>query len=258
MAWTTLATIPPLPPDQAHVWRVHLDQPDSQLARLRATLAPDEVARAERFAFPKDRRRYIVGRGALRVILAAYLDTTPADIPIRATPQGKPYLASPSPDLRFNLSHSGQLALIAAARGREVGVDIEQVDAEGDLEKLLALARRFFSPSEFTALESLPAGAQIGAFYACWTRKEAYLKARGGGLSLPLDGFDVSLRPGEPAALLATRDDPALAAHWSLHALDPGPGYAAALAVEEPGCVIKYWDWPGIDRRADRSGSEKT
>jgi 4'-phosphopantetheinyl transferase len=235
-----------LPPDQAHVWRVRLDQPDSQVDRLRATLAPDELARADRFAFPQNRRQYTVGRGALRAILAAYLDTTPTAVPIRYTPQGKPYLASSASDLRFNLSHSGELALIAVTRGREVGVDVEQVDARGDLEKRLALARRFFSLAEVAALESLPAASQTGAFYACWTRKEAYLKARGGGLLLPLDSFDVSLRPGEPPALLATRDDPAQAARWSLLALDPGPGYAAALAVEGAGFALQCWDWPGI------------
>jgi 4'-phosphopantetheinyl transferase len=236
-----------LPPDQAHVWRVRLDRPDSEVERLRATLTPDELARADRFAFPKDRRHYVVARGALRAILAAYQDTTPAAISIRTTPQGKPYLSSPPPDVRFNLSHSGQLALIAVTQGREVGVDIEQVDADSGPKKLLALARRFFSPTEVAALDSLPADSQTEAFYACWTRKEAYLKARGGGLSLPLDSFDVSLRPGEPPALLATRDDPAQAARWSLHALDPGPGYAAALAVEGHSVAIQCWEWPGID-----------
>jgi 4'-phosphopantetheinyl transferase len=251
MAWTIPPTSPPLPPDHVHVWRVRLDRPDSEIERLRATLAPDELARADRFSFLRGRSEYVIGRGAVRAILAGYLDTSPADILIRAMPQGKPCLASPSSDLRFNLSHSGQLALVAVARGREVGVDVEEVDADSDLERRLALARRFFSPAEVAALESLPAASQTGAFYACWTRKEAYLKARGGGLSLGLAAFDVSLRPGEPAALLATRDDPAQAARWSLHALDPGPGYAAALAVEGQDCVIKCWDWPGIDLRAD-------
>jgi 4'-phosphopantetheinyl transferase len=247
-AWITpTADSKTLPPDQAHVWRVGLDRPDSEVERLRGTLDPDELARAERFAFPRNRRQYVVGRGALRAILAGYLGVNPADVPIRTTPQGKPYLASSAPDVRFNLSHSGELALIAAALGREVGVDVEAADARGDLKKRLDLAHRFFSPTEVDALDSLPADLQSEAFYACWTRKEAYLKARGGGLLLPLDSFDVSLRPGEPPALLATRDDPAQAARWSLITLDVGPGYAAALAVERRKTAIQCWEWPGIE-----------
>jgi 4'-phosphopantetheinyl transferase len=146
--------------------------------------------------------------------------------------------------LQFNLSHSHQMALLAFTRGRNVGVDIEYMRPDVEFEQL---ARHFFSPTECAVLLDMASVLRKETFYNCWTRKEAYIKARGEGLSIPLDMFDVSLRPGEPAALLQCREDQAEVARWSLHALMPGELYAAALAVEKtrehPGHGILCWDW---------------
>ncbi len=145
------------------------------------------------------------------------------------TTYGKPLLADETgaSGLRFNLTHSHGLALLAVTRGREIGVDVERIRDNLEGEKL---AERFFSPREVAALRSLPPELRREAFFHCWTRKEAYIKAVGKGLSLPLDQFDVTLHPGEPAALLATRHDSEEAQRWSMRSLAPGEGYVGALA----------------------------
>jgi 4'-phosphopantetheinyl transferase len=142
--------------------------------------------------------------------------------------------------LSFNLTHSHQLALYAVTRRREIGVDLEYVRADFADEQI---AERFFSPREVAALRTVPENLLKEAFFHCWTRKEAYVKAKGEGLSIPLDQFDVSLAPGEPALLLSTRDDPQEADRWSLQALFPGSGYVAALAVEGRTWRLKCWQW---------------
>lgn len=156
---------------------------------------------------------------------------------------GKPALAEGSGEdaLRFNVSHSHGLALFALTRDREVGVDLEYVRSDLELEEIAA---RFFSPQEAATLRSLPAEMRTEAFFAGWTRKEAYIKARGEGLSLALDGFSVSLVPGEPAMLLNTRGDPSEAARWTLRELKSGPGYAAALAAKGHGWRLVCRHWP--------------
>jgi 4'-phosphopantetheinyl transferase len=214
-----------------HVWRVVLDQPAIRLQSLWEQLAPEERDRAARFHFPKDRDRFVAARGLLRVILGAYLGVDPAGLRFTKNAYGKPALAEQRgpDDLRFNLSHSHELVLYAITRGREVGIDVEWMRPDLADEEIAA---RFFSPREVAALRALPEPQRLEAFFNCWTRKEAFIKARGEGLSLPLDEFDVSLAPGEPAALLGTCWDPHEAGRWSLRALSPGPGYAAALAVE--------------------------
>ena len=217
--------------DEAHVWRVALDQPPSRVAELRTLLSADERQRAERFAFPHLARRFAVGRGALRTILGRYLGRAPAEIRFRYGPRGKPALVeTPNAPLRFNLSHSHELAVCVVTRGREVGVDVEWVERSSV--ECDRIAAAFFSPAERAALGVLPESARTAAFFDCWTRKEAYLKARGDGLAIPLDAFDVSLAPGAPAALLAGRGPAADVGRWRLQALDAGPGYRAALAVE--------------------------
>jgi 4'-phosphopantetheinyl transferase len=159
-------------------------------------------------------------------------------------PYGKPALVGEEGEkgLRFNVSHSHGLALYAITRGREIGVDLERIRPFPDL---IGLAERFFSPKEVAALRTLPAPMQTEAFLTCWTRKEAYIKAKGEGLSLPLSQFEVSLAPGEPSALLRTQWDALEASRWSLHALTPGPGYVAALAVECNHRRMTCWHWTG-------------
>ncbi len=203
-------------------------------------LSTDERQRAERFHFERDRRRFVVGRGLLRTVLGRYLQVSPDCLQFRYGPQGKPALAGGN-GLHFNVSHSGELALYAVALEREVGVDIERI---ASLKEVDDLAERCFSERENIVLRSLPAERRQQAFYTCWTRKEAYLKATGKGLSLPLDQFDVSVLPEEPAALLNTRPVAEEAARWSLASLEPHPDYMAALAVFGRGWQLQCWNFP--------------
>ncbi|MBD0325490.1 MAG: 4'-phosphopantetheinyl transferase superfamily protein [Pyrinomonadaceae bacterium] len=228
--------------DDVHVWRVLLSGNASQLQSLLHNLAADERERAERFHFQRDRERFIIAHGALRSVLSCYLNQEACQLRFSYSPYGKPALAHGLGDdaLRFNMSHSDQLALIAVTRGREIGVDIERINAAVAHEKI---AERFFSPAEVFKLRSLPVDVQAKAFFNCWTRKEAYIKARGEGLSLPLDQFDVSLVPGEAAALLSTKDDTQEAARWSLHELSPGSDYVAAVAIKGHDWNLKCWQW---------------
>jgi 4'-phosphopantetheinyl transferase len=230
--WQQAAHPPPLTTDDVHVWRIALEVGDPLLSRLRDILSDDEQRRADRFYFEKDRRHFTAARGALRILLAGYLSGRPEVVRFAYNNYGKPRLAETDnqSDLRFNLTHSHGLALLAVTRGREIGVDVERVrDIERDGE---ALAERFFSPRETAVLHSLPPQLRREAFFHCWTRKEAYIKAQGKGLSLPLDQFDVSLHPDEPAVLLATQHNPQEAQRWSLQSLLPDEGYVGALAIE--------------------------
>lgn len=227
---------------EVHVWRAALDADSNYLEALRQTLAQDERDRAGRFHFAKDRDRFIAARGILRSILGRYLRRDPATLRFRYGDYGKPQIENAS-GLRFNLAHSGMLALCAVTWEAEVGVDVEEVRAGVSHEEI---AERFFSPSEVAALRALPSALQQEAFFHCWTRKEAYIKAIGEGLSMPLDRFDVSLAPGEPARLLAARgEDPKEASRWSLCELSPGPGYVGALAVQGHAWQLETWTWPG-------------
>jgi 4'-phosphopantetheinyl transferase len=224
-----------------HIWRAALDPAASCVEQLRRTLSADELHRAARFHFPRDRRRFIVARGVLRNILGRYLGVSPVELGFHYSAYGKPALADMAEEgLRFNLSHAHEMALFAVTCGREIGVDIEYLQREIACEEI---AERFFSAHERASLHAVSAELKHQAFFNCWTRKEAYIKAHGEGLSLPLDQFDVSLGPGEPAALLATRGDPREALRWSLQALTPGPGYVAAVAVEGQGWHLICWQW---------------
>ncbi len=229
---------------EVHVWRAHLDLEPSRIQSLMRTLTADERSRAERFHFRGDGERFIVARGLLRAILGLYLEMDPCQLRFSYSPYGKPSLAGGvegEDALRFNLSHARSLALFAVTRGRELGVDIEYIRTDLADERI---AEQFFSPREVAALRALSAKMRREAFFNCWTRKEAYIKARGEGLSLPLDQFDVSLAPGEPAALLNTLGNPQEARRWSLQKLDPGIGYVAALAVEGDNWPLRCWQWP--------------
>src|SRR5271156_6859731 len=211
--------------DEVHVWRASLDRSPSQVDGLLDTLAPDEQARAGQFYFPIDRDRFIVARGRLRELLGRYLNRPARAVSFQYGTHAKPALAFESESaLRFNISHSQDTAIYAVTRGREIGIDLEFI--RDDVE-IADIARRFFSGHEVAMLQALPVGLQKSAFFLCWTRKEAYIKARGEGLSLPLDQFDVSLIPGEPAALLSTQPDPDEALGWSLRNLTLASGYAA-------------------------------
>jgi len=204
-----------------------LDQPAETTERFQNLLARDELARAAKFRFARDRNRYIVGRGLLRTLLGGYLQRPPRQLRFEYGAFGKPKLEGDGP--QFNLSHSGVLALYAFNADTEIGVDVELDRVDFAQERI---AERFFSQKEVHVLRSLPERLQALAFMTCWTRKEAFIKARGDGLSLPLASFDVSLAPDVPAALLHTAWSPAEPAEWWLSDLsDASRGYVAALAM---------------------------
>jgi 4'-phosphopantetheinyl transferase len=239
-SWSSSPAPFTLSSDEIHIWRVNLNQPAAQVEKFLDTLASDERDRAERFHFVKDRKHFIVARGFLRFILGCYLKTNAGQLRFCYGPYGKPALNGEQrhSEIRFNLSHSHGLALYAVTCGREIGVDIEYVRADFASEQI---ARNFFSPQEVEALCAVPSEARVRAFFNCWTRKEAYIKATGRGLSQSLDSFDVSLAPGEPAALLRNEENPKEAALWSLHELKVENNYAAAIAVEGHGFHIRCW-----------------
>lgn len=203
------------------VYWTDLDEASVDFGRFADMLADDEHGCARQFRFEQDRRRYIVRRGRLRELLSRYLGTSPPQVRLRAGPFGKPGLAEG--DVRFSLSHSHGIALFAIVRGLEVGCDIEHRDRRFAFEQI---AEQFFSPLEARILRLLPAARQAEAFFNCWTRKEAYVKARGLGLSLPLNSFDVSLAPSKAAVLLRGCEG------WSVQAFEPVPFYHAAVVVQ--------------------------
>lgn len=227
-----------------HLWTARLDPPAWQVDELARLLDPDERQRAARFRFDVHRRRFIVGRGFMRRVVGAYLETDPARLVWSYGPKGKPALAEPAAGepLYFNLSNSEELALLGLDREREIGVDVEYLRPLSDME---ALAERFFSSSESETLLALPPAERTAGFFNCWTRKEAYLKAVGDGLSAPLNRFDVTLKPGEEPRMLRLEGSPERAARWSLYHLEPAREYLGAVAIEESGWEISAWRWEG-------------
>ncbi|HET8826771.1 MAG TPA: 4'-phosphopantetheinyl transferase superfamily protein [Terriglobales bacterium] len=218
-----------LTPDAVHVWHANLES-QSVAQRLEPILSPDEIQRANRFRFAEHRRRFIIARGCLRRLLEQYLQTDARDFVIAYSPEGKPSLdVRHRTDLKFNVSHSGEIAAFAFTLQRNIGIDVELIRRDVDVEEI---PRRFFSCAEQKWMSSLEGEAKFQGFFNCWTRKEAYVKAVGTGLSLPLRDFDVSLMPGQAAKLLATRPDATIADRWHMAALDFGGEYAAAVIVD--------------------------
>jgi 4'-phosphopantetheinyl transferase len=212
---------------EVHVWFGRLNRTPERLTRMRTILSPDETARADRFFMDVHRNRFIAARALLRDLLAGYLGQPPEAIRFAYNEWGKPAIAPgyASSDLRFNLSHSQDLAMYAFVLERDVGVDLEIIRAEVANERI---AESFFSPGEVETLRALPREHQVEGFYNCWTRKEAYVKARGQGLSIELDSFDVSLTPGEEARIIRGDDREG----WSLVAFKPEDGCVAAMATQ--------------------------
>jgi len=220
--------------DEIHVWHAALDREKSVLDQLVATLSPDEKARADRFHFANDRNRFVVARGLLRELLGAYLHQAPASLEFSYGEHGKPSLSgrNVSSGLCFNLSHSSGLVVYAIARERKLGVDVEHVrpDSAGK-----SIARRYFSAQEVSDLQTMPPEARVEGFFHCWTRKEAYLKATGMGLQIPLDSFSVSLLPEKPAQFLGGVEP-----RWHIAAHHPADGYVAAVVYDGAPSSIKY------------------
>jgi len=223
-----------------HVWCVYLRQPIHKISQLAQHLSLDEHERADRFVFDRDRGKYIVARGTLRLILGHYLHTPPEQLQFRYGLQNKPYLAKIDNHLQFNLAHSHNLALYAITRHQELGVDIEAIRPMDDKEQM---AQRFFSAAEYTTLVSLPEEQKLVGFFNCWTRKEAFLKATGEGLTRPLDQFNVSLTPGVPAELLSIEGSTQAAEQWSLFELKPAEEYIGAVAIPGKNWQVSRWCW---------------
>lgn len=240
--WGAPPADPSLAADEVHVWRASLRPAPGDLARLEAHLSEDERARAARFRFPEHRQAFVAGRGIQREILSRYTGLPPAAIAYHLSAHGKPALdgAAASSGISFNVSNAGDLSLYAVTLRQEIGVDLEQVRPMPDG---MDIARRFFSAPENEAFAGVPESDRDLAFFHCWTRKEAYIKAVGEGLSMPLDRFDVSFLPGRPPRLLATRGAPDEAARWTMLELHPGPGYVGALVIEGSGIRARLFDF---------------
>lgn len=227
---------------ELQVWRVPLDLTTSTYDRLAATLTDEECRRASHFYCESVRRRWTAARGILRSILGRYLRQPPDRLSLRVRPGGKPELIPMPgvPPVHFNLSHSDGLALIALSLGAEVGVDVERWRPLSDV---LRLAESCFSPVELATLRAMPADLREPGFFRCWTRKEAYVKARGEGIALGLERFSVAFGPREPPRLLRMIGEPDEASRWRMYDLDPGPGYSAACVAERTTRTPVLWDW---------------
>lgn len=211
------------------VWPVRLEASVETTERLQRVLTPDEAERVSRFRFDHLRSSFVLSRGALRLLIGRYLHIAPQDVEFSYGSKGKPRLAA-STGLDFNASHSGALALFAFTLGCEIGADVEQIHTVHEMHALVA---RFFSPEEAAEWTSLPADQRELAFFSCWTRKEAYLKAIGEGLSAPLQNFQVTLRPGDPPRFVHIEHDETAAEAWTLQDLALDAKYAAALAYRD-------------------------
>lgn len=243
--WPQPPSVPKLKSNDVHVWRIGVDLCSSAEEKGAPLLSIDEKERAQQMRVPEKRQQYVIGRASLRSILAAYSGTPCEQLAFDYGPQKKPSLARQEAlpldqRIHFNLSHSGQIVLIAVTLGTRIGIDVEYIEPERADENI---ARRYFSHAEFAALSDLPKGDRIGAFYRCWTSKEAFVKARGDGLSFALDAFDVAVG-NEERAILEIRDADEDADRWELKAVDVGDQYTATCAVEGKALQWSQWSWP--------------
>lgn len=236
--WNAAPEVLSLGEREIQIWRVNLDRLQADVTALERCLAADETARADRFRFDRDRRRYVVTRGVLRTLLGHVLGLAPEEIGLRYGPEGKPALATVhGSKVQFNVAHSHEVALLALARRAAVGVDVEYMRELVDAQQI---ARRFFSAQEVASLLATPAEQQETAFFRIWTRKEGFIKATGKGLSQPLGAFDVMTSSGQALEYVELDGAPT---RWRLWDLDPGAGYGAALVVRtehEPFSLSQY------------------
>lgn len=217
-----------LPEDHVHFWFTPLAEADSRVPELRHLLSREEALRGERFRFERDRSSYIISHAVLRQLLGRYLDMSPRDIEYETNPFGKPSLPQAcGGSLQFNMSHTHGLAVYSVTRNRRIGVDVERLDREmADRDEI---AEGFFSAREWEVYRSLPEEDRVEGFFNCWTRKESYIKARGDGLTCPLDSFEVTLKPGDAARLLAVKEG--RPEDWSMVSLETCIGYKVAITA---------------------------
>ena|SRR5438105_6792323 len=238
--WHTQERPDPLREDEVHLWIAPLTMPPEKLSYFKSILSADEKERARRFRKISDGKRYLIARGSLRCLLASYVAGAPDQLQFTYGVFGKPSLSNQTSKtiLNFSVSHSEDRVLFGFARGRRIGVDLEYVRPDIDA---LALAKGYFSPVEFWRLRRLPATEQCEAFYCAWTRKEAYLKACGEGLSFGLERVEVSFSPAEPARIRAVAGVPNVSAAWTLKHLSPDPNYVGAVAVEDRSVTFRFF-----------------
>jgi 4'-phosphopantetheinyl transferase len=255
--WRRRNEPPGLEKNTVHVWRLRIpalpraqrtrpeplleiNEAPPRLERFGTWLSPDERARAARYHFDADRRRFAWTRGVLRAFLAFYVGCPPSQIHFGAGDKGKLHLTPAHEGLRFNVSHSHEWALLAFARDREVGVDVEQHRPLHH--DLFGIATRFFAPAEVAALRALDPVEQEAAFFRIWSRKEAYIKATGEGVSAGLDTFEVSIDTA-PAVTLHVYGRPDEESRWTMRSLDVGPDYGAAICIEGHDAELQLWEW---------------
>ena len=236
--WTKPDARPTLSDGALHIWQVNLDRSEYELGVLSELLSIDEQGRAARFHFARDRERYVVGRGILRSILARYLGQPAQELIFNYGSRGKPVL--PGAPLQFNLAHSGGVAVIALSRDRPVGIDIEQIRVVPNWE---GVTNSFFSAMERKAIQSVPSIDRLFAFFTCWTRKEAYLKATGDGIGVPLDSFDVSVIPDSLPRLLRVQGAPEETSRWHFHTLPLASEYIGVAAHDGPIERVQHYQW---------------
>jgi 4'-phosphopantetheinyl transferase len=234
--WRVPTAAPVLAKGTVHLWRIPLDRRPEPTEREFALLSEDERARADRFHFPRDRRRFVVAHAALRLILGLYTGKSPESLRFEVGRYGKPTLAG-GPGPCFNLTHSGELAVVGLAPDRELGVDVEQLRDMADLQ---SMAARFFTPAEQTALLRFLPAVRGRAFLDGWTRKEAVMKALGLGVAQPPESIEVSLEPGNATL---HRLNGLLTPDWAMTAFVPGQDYIGAVAMQGPRPELSFWDW---------------
>ena len=228
--------------DEIHIWNATLIRDESVIENVSKTISKKEQNKAARFHFGEDQERFILSHGFLRIIISSYLNQEPDNFQFSFSKYGKPSLKNNQGDeiLSFNISHSADKAIFAITRNRMIGIDIERIVEGFPCEEI---AERFFSPKENEELLKIePGNLRELAFFTTWTRKEAYIKALGDGLSMPLDQFDVSVSPHEPAKLIANRRDPKEVSRWTLMDLKTSPGFVSTLAAQGSDLRISYWE----------------
>lgn len=228
--------------NEIHLWQADLSSTEPSILPLLRALSADEYARAERYALPHLRRRFVVARGILRSLVGSYLGIVPSEVRFCYGAFGKPMLdeARHKEALAFNLSHTEDFALFAFSLVHDIGVDVERIQKSFEV---LSLAQQHFSINEYAALSALPTELQLSAFYACWTRKEAYLKAKGSGIANHLSKFDVTVSPKESAQLLRIEGEAEEARGWKLLDIPVPPEYHATVAVANRDCQLKCFSW---------------
>lgn len=242
-SWPNRADVPPLDDGTIHIWRIALAESESRLEHFRNLLTVEECERADRFLFDEHRRRFIVSRGQLRVLLGLYIDVVPRAVEFRYTNLGKPYFASgvSDPHIEFNLTNSSDWALLAVTLGTELGIDMEKIREMTNME---GLAQRFFAQPEIDAIVEHPGQAKRQqAFFRCWTRKEAFLKAIGAGLTFPLDQVCVTVDDRDDMRIEWIEDDDEDAEGWTLRHIEPVEHFVGALARKDDAEDVQSWHW---------------